>query len=95
MADPDRFTWKHKELVAVLLKEAKVHEGRWFLAANFGMGGGNFGQTEDQLNPGVVIMLGSIGIQREMPEAKAPQALVVDAAEVNPAPKARGKAGKG
>lgn len=86
MADPTQFTWRHKELVELLVKEAGLHEGRWWLMVNFAMGPGNFGPSEEQINPGMVVGIGSIGIQREMPDQKAPSGLVVDAAEVNPAP---------
>jgi hypothetical protein len=87
MAEANQFTWTHKELVTLLVKAAGIHEGRWWLMLNFGMGPGNFGPSDDQVAPGMVIAIGNIGIQRELPGQKAPSALVVDAAEVNP-PKA-------
>lgn len=87
MAEVNQFTWKHKEIVTMMVKEAGIHEGRWWLMVNFGMGPGNFGPAEDQVAPGMAVVLASIGIQREIPGQKAPSALVVDAAQVNPAPK--------
>lgn len=91
MPEPNQFTWTHKELVTLLVKHAGIHEGRWWLLMNIGMGGGNFGPSEDQVGPGAFMAVKNVGIQREMPDTKAPSGLVVDAAEVNPAPRARAK----
>jgi hypothetical protein len=74
----------------MMVKEAGIHEGRWFLLLTFGLGAGNFARTpDDRVNPGVVAAVTSIGSQREDPNAKMPPSMVVDAAEVNPAPRAR------
>lgn len=85
MPEPNQFMWTHKELVTLLVKEAGIHEGRWWLNLNMGMAAGNFGPAEDQISPGVVVAISGIGIQKEAPGQTAPSALVVDAAEVNPA----------
>jgi hypothetical protein len=84
MPEVNQFTWSHKELATLLLKEAGIHEGRWFLMMNFSFAGGNFGPSDDQMSPGVVVTTTSIGIQRVLPDQKTPAALTIDAAEVNP-----------
>lgn len=89
MPEPNQITWTHKELVTLLVKQAGLHEGRWWLLVNLGMGPGNFGPSEDQIAPGVVVAVAGIGIQREAPGQRAPTALVVDAAEVNPSKSAK------
>jgi hypothetical protein len=88
MPEPNQYTLTHKELVELVIKASHIHEGRWWLLLNFGMGPGNFGPTENQVNPGMVVVVNSIGIQREIPGTPTPSPLVVDAAEVNPEEKA-------
>jgi hypothetical protein len=51
------------------------------------MVGANVGPSEDQINPGMILAVTGVGIQRVQPEQTVPTALVVDAAEVNPPPK--------
>jgi hypothetical protein len=87
MPEVNQFTWTHKELATLLIKAAGIHEGRWFLVMSFGMSGGNFGSSDEQMNPGMLVAITGIGLQRELPDQKAPASLVVDAAEVNPEPK--------
>jgi len=69
----------------MMVRQAGIHEGRWWLVLNFGMAAGNFGPNEEQTAPGVVLAVTGIAIQREAADQKAPNALAVDAAEVNPA----------
>jgi hypothetical protein len=81
----NQFTWSHKELVTLMVKEAGVHEGRWGLLLNYGITPGNFGPSEDQISPGIIVAVVGIGIQREQPGLQIPSSMLVDAAEVNPA----------
>jgi hypothetical protein len=81
----NQFTWTYKELIALMIKAAGIHEGRWTVLHNYGFVPGNFGPSNDQMSPGVIVALTAIGIQREVPGAVPPSSLVVDAAEVNPA----------
>lgn len=87
MAEPTQFMLSHKELVTAIVKQAGVHDGRWWLVVNFAFGTGNFGPSEEQVSPGVAVGIQAVGIQRETPEARSPAGLVIDAAEVNPAPR--------
>jgi hypothetical protein len=84
MPEANQLIWSHKELVTLLIKAAEIHEGRWYLMMNLTLGAGNFGPSDDQVNPGAILAITNVGIQREAPEQKAPAALVVDAAVVNP-----------
>jgi hypothetical protein len=84
MPEANQLIWTHKELVTLLIKAADIHDGRWYLMMNLTLGIGNFGPSDDHANPGAFVAIANVGIQREPPEQKAPAALVVDAAEVNP-----------
>jgi hypothetical protein len=84
--ESNQITWTHKELVTLMIKEAKIHEGRWLLLLQYGMSPGNFGPSPAEISPGMVVAVTRIGIQREPPgQVPAPEGLVVDAAEANPA----------
>jgi hypothetical protein len=85
MPAANQFTWNHKELITLMVKAAEIHEGRWGLLLNYGMTPGNFGISDAQLNPGLIVAVLGIGIQREPPGITIPSSMVVDAAEVNPA----------
>src|SRR5215217_4250382 len=88
MPEANQITWTHKELVTLLVKERGIHEGRWVLLLNFGMAPANMGPNDDFISPGMMFGVTSIGIQREPPDVTSASSLVVDAAEVNPPPKA-------
>lgn len=87
MPDVNQYTVGPKELVELIIKASGIHEGRWALMANLGMGVGNFGPTPDDVAPGVVVSIQSVGITRETAAAPQPPSITVDAAEVNPQPK--------
>ena len=82
MPEVNEVTWPHRELVTLLIKAAGVHEGRWMLEFKFGLTPMHSGPSPDQISPGIVVAITSVGIHREVPGA--PLSLVVDAAEVNP-----------
>src|SRR6266851_3077571 len=86
MPEATQYTFNHKELITLMVKAMGIHEGRWMLMVSYGMGPGNFGPSADQLAPGMIVAVTGLGIQREESGAPAsPEALVIDAAEVNPA----------
>jgi hypothetical protein len=96
MPEINQYTVNAKELVTLILKEADIHEGRWWLLVNFGLSPGNFGPNPAELVPGIVVAVQHFGIQREMPGQPPPDSLVVDAAIANPrrsenSARARGK----
>src|SRR5229473_3902637 len=87
MPEATQYTFNHKELITLMVKAMGIHEGRWMLMVSYGMGPGNFGPSADQIAPGMIVAVTGLGIQREEHGAApaAPESLVVDAAEVNPA----------
>lgn len=86
MPDATNYKFKPKELLEMMIKAAGVHEGRWSLSADFGLGPGTFGPSPEEAAPGMAIIIQSLGIQREASDAVG---LTVDAAEANPLPKHR------
>ncbi len=83
MPTANQYALTHKELTELIIKQAGVHEGKWILMLSFGFTAGNFGPTEDDVLPGGVAIVQSVGIQRV--EVDSPSGLIVDAAKVNPA----------
>ncbi len=89
MPEATQYMFSSRELLEVLVREAKVREGKWILVATFALSPGNFGPSMDQMSPGAAIAATHLGIQRA-PE-DAPEGIWVDAAVVNPAPKSATK----
>ena len=85
MPESNQLTFSHKEVVELLVKEAKVHEGYWRLLINFNISAGNFGQTEQDANPGIQLLVTKIGIHRA--ESESPDTITIDAGRVNPKPR--------
>lgn len=94
MPEPDLYSFSHKELITELIRASGVHEGRWVLALQVAITQGAFGppgapvspRSAIEANPGVLVTINKIGIQRA-PEGTPVAGLAIDAAEVNPAPK--------
>jgi len=86
MPETSVYTFTHAELIELLIKAAKVHEGLWMLNIHLGIGQGNFGPTPDEQYPGIAVGVAKIGIQRAVGE-NIPKHLMVDATKVNPEPK--------
>ena len=86
MPEISQYLFSNQELLELLVKEAKVHEGKWMLMAGFGVTPGNYGPSPDQMAPGMVFAITQIGIQKAPPDA--PEGSWVDASVVNP-PKKR------
>jgi hypothetical protein len=82
MPEVNQIFFGHKEVLEQLIRKAGVHEGKWMLAVNFGFSAGNFGPGPDQLSPGAVVTVLSVGIQRAGPDTPEPATL--DAAVINP-----------
>jgi hypothetical protein len=83
MPEISSYTFKHKELLEMLIKKAGVHEGNWMLQMTFGFSAGNVGPSPEDLSPGAFVAVASVGIQVAPPDA--PPGLTLDAAKVNPA----------
>ena len=81
MAEVTQYTYSHKDLVTLMVRDQDIHEGLWSLLINFGFGAANVGQSAETLAPAAVVQIGSIGLQR----ATDVNSISVDAAVVNPA----------
>jgi len=80
MAEATQITFKHAEIVELMLKKQGIHEGIWGIFIKFGMGASNVGPTEAELMPAAIIPVLEIGLQKFEKESN----LAVDAARVNP-----------
>jgi hypothetical protein len=88
MPETKSISFTHKEVVEALIRYNDLHEGLWGLYIEFGLGAANVGsEPGGDILPTAIIPVKKIGIQR-FGEANN---LTVDAAEVNPAPKAKKK----
>lgn len=74
-------------MVEALIRYNNIHEGLWGLYIEFGLAAANMGQGPEDILPTAIIPVKKIGVQR-FNEANN---LTVDAAEANPAPKAKKK----
>ncbi len=81
MPEINQYMSTPRELTELLVRSARIREGRWFLIANFGFAPGNFGPTPAQLAPGAAVIVQGIGIQREVPGMIPPE-IVVDASKL-------------
>lgn len=82
MPEVNQYTWNHRELLEVLARAASLTEGRWMLMIQFNMTPGNFGPSEKDLLPGMLVGVARIGLQRA--DINSPEALVLDAADIRP-----------
>jgi hypothetical protein len=81
MPEISQVTFKHTEIVELLLKKQGIHEGIWGLFIKFGLGAANVGATEGgELNPAAIIPVLEIGLQKFEKVTN----LSVDASIVNP-----------
>ena len=83
MPEAAALNFKYREVLTALIKEAKLHDGKWQLVMTFGLTAMNMGPNEKEIVPGAAIAVTQIGLQKAT--STSPPALVIDAAEVNPA----------
>ena len=74
-----------KELSTLLIKHYEIREGTFDLMVEYQLGTGAVGPDSEHLLPGLMIGIAKVGL---VPTSSA-NALTVDAADVNPAPKTR------
>ena len=87
MPETKSISFTHKEVVEALIRYNDLHEGLWGLFIEFGLGAANVGSEPGDLLPAAIVPVKKIGLQR----FNEPNNLTVDAAEVNPEPKAKKK----
>lgn len=87
MAEKERFLFSYKDIVECLIKEKDIHEGIWSIAIGFDFGVANAVKPDEPniLMPAAIVPISEIGIERVEEESN----LTVNAAEVNPKPKAK------
>lgn len=89
MAEATTYFFEYKEIAEALLKQQGIHEGLWGISINFGLAAANIpGPLGTGLLPAAIVPVMKIGIQR----FDKPNALTVDAAEINPLSAASSKA---
>jgi hypothetical protein len=84
-----QYTFKYSEVIEALIKKAGLHEGKWQLTMNFGLGAANMGPSPNEVVPGAAVAVVSLGLTKATPES--PPALTLDAAEINPDLSSSGK----
>ena len=80
MPEATQISFKHAEIVELLIKKQNLHEGIWGLFIKFGMGASNVGPTEGDIMPAAIIPVLEIGLQKFDKESN----IALDAAKVNP-----------
>jgi hypothetical protein len=80
MAEIERFSFSHKEVVEALIKKQDLHEGLWSLTFEFGIGAAYAGPDSASLNPTALVPVLKVGLQRATEKTN----LTADAAEINP-----------
>lgn len=84
MAEVTQYTFSHREVVEMLVKQQGLHEGIWGLYVRFGLGASNVGESAAQIQPAAIVPVVEIGLQKFDKETN----ISVDAAKVNPRPQA-------
>jgi len=82
MAEVKTYIFDYKEVAEALIKKQGIHEGLWGIYMEFGIAGANIhlGPSADTVVPAAVVPVLKIGMQR----FDKPNALTVDAAQINP-----------
>lgn len=84
MADPTQFSFELREIAELLVKHQRLHEGRWAIGFEFGLGAGFAGPTSSEAKPAAFIQINKLLLSRPADDMPADSPFVVDAAEVNP-----------
>ena len=88
MPETKSLTFTYKEVVEALIRYNNLHEGIWGLSIEFGLAAANIAPEDGgDLLPTAIIPVKKIGLTR----SNELNNLTVNAAEVNPAPKAKKK----
>ncbi len=77
--------FSYNELMVLMLREAKIHEGFWQPSVNYQFQGANLGmdpQNSNDVRPGIQVQVSSVGLM----QVDVANPMTVDAAVVNPRP---------
>ena len=88
MPEAEQYSFTHKEIAEMMVKRADIHEGKWMLAVQFVFSATGVGQDEDSVLPGAFTGVAQLGIQRVIGDEGISN-LTVDAAAINPYPRAK------
>lgn len=92
---PKAFFFSHREIASDLIKKQGLHEGRWKLTLELGLGGHSMSVNKpdgtQEFHPAGFVLVTAIGIT----QTEEVSNLTVDAAEVNPAPAIRKRSDSG
>jgi hypothetical protein len=85
MAEVDTYGFDLREVTTALIKQQGIHEGLWMLAFEFSLGAGLSGPTKEEVRPLAFVQINKISLVRQN-EISGSHNLVMNAAEINPAP---------
>ncbi len=80
MPETSQIIFSHKELVELMLKQQRIHEGICGLFIKFSLGASNVGPTQTEVLPAAIVAVTEIGLQKFEQETN----ISIDAAKVNP-----------
>ena len=73
------FTYAHRDLVALMLRDQGITSGLWHFQTYFGFAAINAGPPDGEMSPTAMVSVQSIGIK----ETEVAGPLVFDAAQIN------------
>jgi hypothetical protein len=83
MPEANQYIFKLREILELLIKKADLHDGKWQLGFTYGLTALNAGPSPEQIVPGAIIGIMNVVLTKALDNS--PEALVADAAVVNPA----------
>jgi hypothetical protein len=92
MATATKYQFELSQVAAALIKAQNIHEGKWWVAFELVMATGMVGPAPPDLMPGAVMQIKRLLLTRADESTLAH--FIVDAAEANPAPRAKPTASK-
>jgi hypothetical protein len=84
MAEAKLYGYPLKEIAELLVRDRGITQGHWGVYVKFGLQAGNVGPTATEMYPAAIVPILEFGIQR----FDEPNPLTVDAAKLEPKPKA-------
>jgi hypothetical protein len=90
MAESTQYSFELSEVVTALIKHQGIHEGKWTVGVEFNMGAALAGPSPADARPTAFIAVNRLQLTQPSEGARA-ITFTVDAASVNPAPKASKK----
>jgi hypothetical protein len=93
MANPTQYTFEMSEVATALIKAQNIHEGRWWVGFEFTLGSGLLGGPigSPDAFPGAFFTIRRLVLAQATGEPPPPPHLIVDAAQVNPKTKGKGR----